>query len=171
MEMLNSEVKFLAQIAAGFQPKDIITEEANNVGATWIIVDSSFARHLTFRMSGIECNISLVSDVEGAIVHDHLIANDESDSSMLMEVTHNPKSPKLMKGSTSEEEPSICHWPSTSRENVQEKICEPLKENETPGQVEPTGTTNVPFTNSSASVSEADFMVKKPKQQSWLPSV
>ena len=101
----------------------------------------SFARHLTFQLSGIECNVSLVSDVEGAIV------KDESESSMLMEVTHNPKSPKLMKGLTSEEGPSICHWPSTSREIEQETMYEPLKENETPQQVEPTGTSNVPYSN------------------------
>ncbi|XWS46617.1 hypothetical protein CRYUN_Cryun14cG0083700 [Craigia yunnanensis] len=113
-------------------------------------------------LSGIQCNVSLVSDVEGALVHDHLIAKDESKSSMLMEITHNPKSPKLMKGSTSQEEQSICHWPSTSREIEQETMCEPLIENETPGQVEPTGTTDVPYSNFSARVSEADFMVERP---------
>ncbi|XWS31752.1 hypothetical protein CRYUN_Cryun23aG0102900 [Craigia yunnanensis] len=128
---------------------------------------SSFARHLTFRLSGIECKVSLVSDVEGAMVHDHLIAKDESESSMRMEVTHNPKSPRLMKGSTSEEEPSICHWPSTSRAIEQETMSEPLKENETPRQVEPTGTSTVPYSNFYARVSEPDFMVEKPQQLSW----
>lgn len=33
------QVKFMVKVAAGYQPKDIITEEANNVGATWIIID------------------------------------------------------------------------------------------------------------------------------------
>lgn len=33
------QVKFQVKIAAGCQPMDIITEEANNAGATWIIID------------------------------------------------------------------------------------------------------------------------------------
>ncbi|XP_022727862.1 uncharacterized protein LOC111283527 [Durio zibethinus] len=160
-------VKFLVKIAVGFQPKDIISEEANNVGATWIIIDSSIARHLTFWLNGIECNVSLVSDEEEALVHDHLLAKDEIESSMLMEVTHNRKSPKLMKGSISKEEQSICHWPSTSGEIEQETICEPLIENKTPGLVEPTGTSDVPYSYFSARVSEVDFMVERPKQLSW----
>ncbi|XVF32812.1 hypothetical protein REPUB_Repub17cG0114900 [Reevesia pubescens] len=151
-------VKFLVKIAAGIPPKDIITDEANNVGATWIIIDSSFARHLTFRLSGTECNV---------LVHDHLNAKDESESSMFMEVTHNPKSPKLMKGSTSQGDPSICHRPSTSREIEQETMCEPPKQNETPRQFELTGTSNVPCSNFSARVCEAGFMVEKPQQLSW----
>ncbi|KAK6239409.1 hypothetical protein QUC31_004878 [Theobroma cacao] len=147
-------VKFQVKIAAGCQPMDIITEEANNAGATWIIIDSTFARHLTFRLSGTECNVTLVSDVEEAIVQNPLIARDEPESLMLMEVTHNPKSPKLMRGSTSQEEPSISHWPSTSREIEQEKMRRPLLENKTTGNV-------------STRVSEADFMVEKPEQLSW----
>lgn len=33
----------MVKVAAGYPPKDIITEEANNVGATWIILDRSFS--------------------------------------------------------------------------------------------------------------------------------
>ncbi|XP_021281154.1 putative proline-rich receptor-like protein kinase PERK11 [Herrania umbratica] len=147
-------VKFQVKIAAGCQPMDIITEEESNAGATWIIIDSSFARHLTFRLSGTECAVTLVSDAEETIVQNPLIARDEPESSALMEVTHNPKSPKLIRGSTSREEPSISHWPSTSSEIEQEKMREPLKENETKGNV-------------STRVSEANFMVEKPEQLSW----
>lgn len=128
---------------------------------------------MTFQLSGIECNVSLVSDMEEPMVHDHLIARDKPESSMLVEASEsdNPKSPKLMKGSTSQEEPSIYdHWPSTNnREIKQETMCEPLKENETPGQVElPIGSTsNVPNSNFSSRVSEPNFMVEKPQQLSW----
>ncbi|XVF72664.1 hypothetical protein PTKIN_Ptkin12aG0138200 [Pterospermum kingtungense] len=159
-------VKFLVKIDAGFQPKDIIAEEANNVGATWIIIDSSFTRHLTFKLSGIECNVSLVSDVEEPMVQSHFTANDdELESSMLMEVSHNPKSQKLMKGPATQKEPPIYHWPSTRREIKQETICEPPKENKIPSQVEFTRTSNVPHSNFRAS--KPDLKVEKPQQLSW----
>ena len=34
-------MKFEAKVAAGFQPKAIVKEEANNVGATCIVMDRS----------------------------------------------------------------------------------------------------------------------------------
>ncbi|TYG90009.1 hypothetical protein ES288_A12G148800v1 [Gossypium darwinii] len=147
-------VKFMVKVAAGYQPNDIITEEANNVGATWIVIDSCFTKHLTFRLSGTECNVSLVSDEDRAFVDDHWIAEDESsECSTLMEVIHNPKSPKLIKGSTSKEKLVI--WPSTGKEMKPE----PLKGNEA-GH-------NLPCSNFSSRVSAADFTVKRPQELSW----
>ncbi|XP_039036750.1 uncharacterized protein LOC120173746 [Hibiscus syriacus] len=151
-------VKFLVKVAAGYQPKDIIIEEANNVGATWIILDSSFLKHLTFRLIGIECNVSLVTDGEGAVVDDHWITEDvSSDSLMLMEeVIHNPKSPKMMKGSSSTSQLKPVIHPSAIGEIEKETESEPLKENENPRQFELTKTGhNLPCSNIS------------PQQLSW----
>ncbi|XP_039042963.1 putative U-box domain-containing protein 50 [Hibiscus syriacus] len=149
IRFLRHQVKFPVKVAAGYQPKDIIIEEANNVGATWIILDSSFAKHLTFRLIGVECNVSLVTDGEGAVVDDHWTTEDESSHSLMLmeEVIHNPKSPKMMKGSSST---------SQVKPVENETESEPLKENETPKQVERTKTGhNLPCSNIS------------PQQLSW----
>ncbi|KAL4368270.1 hypothetical protein GQ457_05G001980 [Hibiscus cannabinus] len=162
-------VKFMVKVAAGYQPKDIISEEANNVGATWIILDSSFAKHLTFQLIGIECNVSLVTDEEGSLVEDHWVTDDESsDSLMLMEeLIHNPKSPKLMKGSSSTSQVKPVIRPSTDKEIEKETMSEPLKENENQRQVEPSKTGhNLPCSNISTRVSRADFMTEKPQKLS-----
>eukprot|EP00257_Ricinus_communis_P018487 XP_015577216.1 serine/threonine-protein kinase CDG1 isoform X1 [Ricinus communis] len=96
-------VKFQVKIAAGFRPKDIIIEEANNVRPTWIVMDRCFARHLTFRMSGTDCHVSLVSDDEQLMVHNCLPSNDAPKNSSAGDVARNPKFPKLRKGSISAE--------------------------------------------------------------------
>ncbi|XP_065859447.1 probable serine/threonine-protein kinase PBL6 [Euphorbia lathyris] len=93
------EVKFQLKIAAGFRPKDIIIEEANNVKATWIVVDRCFARHLPLKLSGTNCDLSLVSDDEEAMSKHCLPANEQPESSSAREVAaRSPKSPKLRKG-------------------------------------------------------------------------
>ncbi|XWS31751.1 hypothetical protein CRYUN_Cryun23aG0102800 [Craigia yunnanensis] len=48
-------VKFLVKIAAGFQPKDIITEEAKIVGATWIIIDRLLPHFFLLSFSSFSC--------------------------------------------------------------------------------------------------------------------
>ncbi|OMO81983.1 hypothetical protein COLO4_23313 [Corchorus olitorius] len=155
-------VKFQVNIAAGIKPKDIITEEANNAGATWIILDSYFTRHLTFRLSGTESNVSLVSDhlEDNDIAPDRLFTIlEEPESSMSMEEEHNPIS------STSQAEPSR---PITTRETEDKTIYEPQYESRR--QVEQTRTGNVPSNdnNISTRVSMADFMAaEKPQKLSW----
>lgn len=102
---------------------------------------SCFAKHLTFRLSGTECNVSLVSDEDGAIVDDHWIAKDESSECY------------MLKGSSSKEKQVI--WPNTGKETEPE----PLEENEA-GH-------NLPCSNFSSRVSEADFSVRRPQELSW----
>ncbi|GMI98852.1 hypothetical protein HRI_003554500 [Hibiscus trionum] len=150
-------VKFLVKVAAGYQPKDIISEEANNVGATWIILDSSFAKHLTFQLIGVECNVSLVTDEEGSVVDEHWVTEDESSDSLILmeEVIHNPKSPKLMKGSSSTSQVKPVVRPSTDREIEKETTSEPTKTSH-----------NLPWSNVSTRVSQADFMAEKPQKLS-----
>ncbi|XP_037494538.1 probable serine/threonine-protein kinase PBL25 [Jatropha curcas] len=116
VHLLLLQVKFQVKVAAGFRPKDIIVEEANNVRANWIVMDRCFSKHLTFRLSGTDCNISLVSDDE-AVFCSCLTTNEAPESSS--------KSPKLRKGSISVEEASTsnCHPQSKVLDSNETRPC------------------------------------------------
>ncbi|KAJ0113776.1 hypothetical protein Patl1_00962 [Pistacia atlantica] len=92
--------KMEVKIAACFRLKDIIIEEVNNAKATWIFMDRYFTRDLSFRLSGTECNVSLIGDDDESMVPDHFLLCDGLECSMVMEERLNPKSPKPMNGST-----------------------------------------------------------------------
>ncbi|XAR58408.1 Non-specific serine/threonine protein kinase [Bertholletia excelsa] len=53
-------VKFLVKIAAGSEPEDLVVQEANNIDATWIVVDRCFAQNQSFQLSGTYCKVVLV---------------------------------------------------------------------------------------------------------------
>lgn len=51
-------MKFEAKVAAGFQPKAIVKDEANNVGATCIVMDRSVLP-FPFMLNTNACGLSL----------------------------------------------------------------------------------------------------------------
>ncbi|XP_024032576.1 uncharacterized protein LOC112095131, partial [Morus notabilis] len=62
-------VKFEVKIAAGFRPKDIVIEEANNAKAKWIVMDRCFAKDPSFQLNGTKFNVISVNDDGEAIFH------------------------------------------------------------------------------------------------------
>ncbi|XP_021889241.1 protein NSP-INTERACTING KINASE 3-like isoform X2 [Carica papaya] len=171
-------VKLHVKIAAGFQPKDIIVEEATNVHATSIIIDRCFSRDLTFRLSGTECNVILVGDDEETIPQNGLW-NDGPKGLLVMEDTQNPKSPKLRKGSILTEEPldlpsSAFHpcppadpLPSVTKEG-EEAMPEQYEKVETITKVvRPTKETALYNTIAPRKVYEANAVLGLPLDLSW----
>lgn len=136
-----------------------------------------FTRDLSFRLSGTECNVSLVGDDDEALAPDHLLLCDGSECSMVVEERLNPKSPKLMNGSTQREpcikfslevvelpSPSLA---STSRENGKQTIPEPLDQNRNIESLEPQKGEISPHDDSPAKIGEANVMLGIPLQLSW----
>ncbi|KAJ4849115.1 hypothetical protein Tsubulata_027774, partial [Turnera subulata] len=118
----NKGVKFQVKIAAGFRLKEVLIEEANNVKATWIVMDSCFARQMSFQLSGTDCNVSLVSDDEESEVNCDLThINEGLESIIFREIDDNPQSPKLMKGSIPE---TGCHNSPPSAK-IEDQPCSP----------------------------------------------
>ncbi|KAK1398821.1 Protein kinase domain-containing protein [Heracleum sosnowskyi] len=68
-----NDVKFMLKIAADYQPKSIIINEANCAGAKWIVMDRCFADDNGFQLNEIECitlvSLVLVSDSEQLVLH------------------------------------------------------------------------------------------------------
>ncbi|KAI9181131.1 hypothetical protein LWI28_011785 [Acer negundo] len=173
-------VKFQVKIAADFQPKDIIIEEANNSKATWIVMDRCFVRDLNFQLSGTECDVSLVSEDEDedksiSMVKNHLLSGDDgSECSMLMEVKQNyPKSAKLMEASVMQQKPCVCPFSpvlplsclsiseTTSRES------EKQQENENLLNLKPSKEETSLHDDTPRNCSIAKFMINVPLQLSW----
>lgn len=172
-------VKFQVKIAAGFRPRDVIIEEANNSRATWIVMDSCFSRHVSFRLSGTDCNVSLVSNDDEAMVHDHhLDSYDRSECSMIMEEMHKPKSPKLMKGFIlqedlrvnssllPEQQPSSPSFlANTSKQSENQTLSEAQLDNENITDVE--SPRKDVQNNSPIKFSKGKLMLGQPLQLSW----
>ncbi|KAK9206921.1 hypothetical protein WN943_017204 [Citrus x changshan-huyou] len=173
-----ASVKFQVKIAAGFRPRDVIIEEANNSRATWIVMDSCFSRHVSFRLNGTDCNVSLVSNDDEAMVPDHhLDSFDRSECSMIMEEIHKPKSPKLMKGFIlqedlrvnssllPEQQPSSPFLANTSKQSENQTLSEAQQDNENITDVEsPRKDVQI---NSPIKFSKAKLMLGQPLQLSW----
>ncbi|KAH9730568.1 receptor-like cytosolic serine/threonine-protein kinase rbk1 [Citrus sinensis] len=171
-------VKFQVKIAAGFRPRDVIIEEANNSRATWIVMDSCFSRHVSFRLNGTDCNVSLVSNDDEAMVPDHhLDSFDRSECSMIMEEIHKPKSPKLMKGFIlqedlrvnssllPEQQPSSPFLANTSKQSENQTLSEAQQDNENITDVaSPRKDVQI---NSPIKFSKAKLMLGQPLQLSW----
>ncbi|XP_024043345.1 uncharacterized protein LOC18047699 [Citrus clementina] len=176
--LLLSQVKFQVKIAAGFRPRDVIIEEANNSRATWIVMDSCFSRHVSFRLNGTDCNVSLVSNDDEAMVPDHhLDSFDRSECSMIMEEIHKPKSPKLMKGFIlqedlrvnssllPEQQPSSPFLANTSKQSENQTLSEAQQDNENITDVaSPRKDVQI---NSPIKFSKAKLMLGQPLQLSW----
>ncbi|KAK1398819.1 Protein kinase domain-containing protein [Heracleum sosnowskyi] len=68
-----NDVKFMLKIAADYQPRSIIINEANCAGAKWIVMDRCFADDNGFQLNEIECitlvSLVLVSDSEQLVLH------------------------------------------------------------------------------------------------------
>ncbi|KAK1398837.1 Protein kinase domain-containing protein [Heracleum sosnowskyi] len=68
-----NDVKFMLKIAADYQPKSIIINEANCAGAKWIVMDRCLADDNGFQLNEIECitlvSLVLVSDSEQLVLH------------------------------------------------------------------------------------------------------
>ncbi|KAL5859163.1 hypothetical protein ACOSQ4_000459 [Xanthoceras sorbifolium] len=168
-------VKFQVKIAAGFRPKDIIIEEANNAKATWIVMDRCFVRDLSFQLSGTRCEVSLVAhddeDRDNSMVHHFLSGDDGSDCSMVMEVRQNyPKSEKLVTGSIMQQKPTVrLSSLSISETTSIESEKQTMSENENLRNLEPskdeTGLHD--DTPSPRKCSMAKFMLGFPLQLSW----
>ncbi|KAF6134294.1 hypothetical protein GIB67_021891 [Kingdonia uniflora] len=100
-----SNVKFQVKVAAGFQPKAIVIEEAHNVKATLIIIDRCFAGELSFRgLNENDCKVALVKDDDEAEVYNYSNPEDNSDIPKSME---DDLSPMLFKTLISQEQPHI----------------------------------------------------------------
>ncbi|XP_052176831.1 uncharacterized protein LOC127791080 [Diospyros lotus] len=78
-----SGVKFRVKIAASFQPLALVAEEANNVDATWIVMDRCFVGEQSFQIYRASCSVALVSSDEV------IVANRNS---IVQELNPNPKS-------------------------------------------------------------------------------
>ncbi|KAK1560863.1 hypothetical protein Q3G72_031704 [Acer saccharum] len=177
-------VKFQVKIAAGFQPKDIIIEEANNAKATWIVMDRCFVRDLNFQLSGTECDVSLVSeDGDGdededksiSMVKNHFLSGDDgSECSMLMEVNQNyPKSAKLMEASVMQQKPCVCPLSpvlplsSLSISETTSRESEKQQENENLRNLKPSKDETSLHDDTPRNCSIAKFMLNVPLQLSW----
>ncbi|KAF5731423.1 putative serine-threonine protein kinase plant-type [Tripterygium wilfordii] len=162
-------VKFQVKVAAGFRPVETIVEEANIAKATWIVIDSCFAGDLSFRLSGTDCKMSMVSDHGEAIGCNYLVMNDEAQSSTAAEVNCSPKSPKLMtallsgqqhQASDSFTEPSLPR--STCKETEKEQTnAEPYEQNE----IKPS--TQIIGSQENIFASEVDVLRRTPVELSW----
>ncbi|KAJ9171784.1 hypothetical protein P3X46_015099 [Hevea brasiliensis] len=165
-------VKFQVKIASGFLPKDIIIEEANNVRATWIVMDRCFARHLTFRLSRTDCNLSLVSDDEEATVN-CLPANEAPEGSTARDIAGNPKFPNLRNGSISVQIVSDCN--SLPAVNSECQPCSPFlpksickeSENQTISEPEPCGESESP----KGAISPETICVQRSKQDTMSTKI
>ncbi|KAJ0051937.1 hypothetical protein Pint_00939 [Pistacia integerrima] len=165
------------KIAACFRLKDIIIEEVNNAKATWIFMDRYFTRDLSFRLSGTECNVSLIGDDDEPMVPDHLLLCDGSECSMVVEERLNPKSPKPMNGSTQQEpcincslavlELSSPSLASTRKERGKQKISEPQEQNKNVGSLEPLKEEITPHDDTPIKHADANMMLGVPVQLSW----
>ncbi|KAK3194159.1 hypothetical protein Dsin_025469 [Dipteronia sinensis] len=173
-------VKFQVKIAAGFQPKDIIIEEANNAKATWIVMDRCFVRDLKFQLSGTECDVSLVSEDEDedksiSMVKNHFLSGEDgSECSMLMEVKQNyPKSAKFMEASVTQQKPCVCHsspvLPLSSLSIAETTIRESEKqqENENLRNLKPSKDETSLHDGTPGNFSIAKFKINVPLQLSW----
>ncbi|KAF2304717.1 hypothetical protein GH714_037687 [Hevea brasiliensis] len=166
------QVKFQVKIASGFLPKDIIIEEANNVRATWIVMDRCFARHLTFRLSRTDCNLSLVSDDEEATVN-CLPANEAPEGSTARDIAGNPKFPNLRNGSISVQIVSDCN--SLPAVNSECQPCSPFlpksickeSENQTISEPEPCGESESP----KGAISHETICVQRSKQDTMSTKI
>ncbi|KAA8549139.1 hypothetical protein F0562_000823 [Nyssa sinensis] len=177
-------VKFQVKIAASFQPKPIIEEDANNVKATLIIMDRCFASAQNFRLSGTQCNISVVSCDEEAVVPNCLPLNDISEPSAVKEQKPNPKLSKLKRKSLAQEGPHVQytlpsfegeyqHFPpslvtSTSRGTEILTMAESPEESHSIQQAGPPTKGPVSLANiSSSDFSESNLLQTMPLQLSW----
>ncbi|TXG63377.1 hypothetical protein EZV62_010371 [Acer yangbiense] len=177
-------VKFQVKIAAGFQPKDIIIEEANNAKATWIVMDRCFVRDLNFQLSGTECDVSLVSEDEDgdededksiSMIKNHFLSGDDgSECSMLMEVKQNyPKSAELMVASVMQQKPCVCPFSpvlplsSLSISETTSRESEKQQENENLRNLKPSKDETSLHDDTPRNCSIAKFMINVPLQLSW----
>ncbi|XXG80573.1 hypothetical protein AAC387_Pa09g1408 [Persea americana] len=101
-----SGVKFEAKVAAGFQPKAIVKEEANNVGATCIVMDRSLVEVVNLQLRRKGRIIVLVNDNEEPEVH-HPPLSKDLDIPIVRKENPNPKSPVLLREYILQEEPHI----------------------------------------------------------------
>ncbi|XP_059625328.1 G-type lectin S-receptor-like serine/threonine-protein kinase At1g34300 [Cornus florida] len=177
----SSGVKFHVKIAASFQP-DILVGEANNVKATWIVMDRLFSMDQSFILSGTNCNISSVREDEDTIMYNYSPGGLEKK-----ERNPNPKFSNLNKRSSSsssqDETHAHCTLPnfqgkyqhvspsdfaSTSRGLEILAICDSLDERENLEKVELESEGIALHDNiSSNEVSKVKLMSKMPLQLSW----
>lgn len=123
------------------------------------------------------------------MVHKSFLANDGPESLFVRDIDHNPKSPKLMKGSMSTEEPGVCS--SSSAANSQYHPCfasvlvtineenenqtEPLEESEILRTMKPTREGDISQdtvsvrqkTKDTISPNKANILLGQPVQLSW----
>lgn len=112
------------------------------------------------------------------MVPDHLLLCDGPECSMVVEERLNPKSPKLVNGSTQQEpcincslaalELSSPSLASTSRERGKQTISEPQEQNKNVGSLEPLKEEITPHDDTPIKLAEANMMLGAPLMQlSW----
>lgn len=139
-----------------------------------------FTRDISFRLSGTDCNVLLVSDDDDAMTHDrHIYSHDRYELSMIKEETHRPKSPKLMKESVLQQAP-CCNpslpvqqpsnpalWASTTREIERQTLPEAQETGGSIRNVEPFEEETAPLGNSPGKLLKANVTLGPPLQLSW----
>ncbi|KAL7172093.1 hypothetical protein ACSBR2_031731 [Camellia fascicularis] len=171
-------VKFQVKIATGFEPRALLVEEANNIDATWIVMDRFFSSDQTFQLNGTHCNVALVSGDDDIITHKNLPLHG-AETSVVQELNPNPKASKPDKGLVLQEK-SNTHYPLpvsqieyghyfpslasmiTEVESSSNKSVSPRKV-ELPGKGSVLDDDNI----SSSGFSKVNLVVRMPLQLSW----
>ncbi|KAF5931401.1 hypothetical protein HYC85_032274 [Camellia sinensis] len=175
---LRDVVKFQVKIATGFEPQALVVEEANNIDATWIVMDRFFSRDQTFPLNGTHCNVALVSGDDDIITHKNLPLHG-AETSVVQELNPNPKASKPDKGLVLQEKSNTNYplpvsqieyrhyFPSlasmiTEVESSSNKSISPRKV-ELPGKGSVSDDDNI----SSSGFSKVNLVVRMPLQLSW----